>query len=160
MLLLDIHHVQKDFDSRILMLEFADEFLHQSGPDHRGHEPDLDAADLAACCLAGDGHRLLGFAQDIPGAVQHAKAGFGQFDMGVAAPLYELGAELLLELLDLLRERRRTDSEIHRRAAEVLLFGKPHEIAKQPRFDLSHVGPPSNKAPREPECVGTDGSSR
>jgi hypothetical protein len=69
------------------------------------------------------------------GLLEERLAGGGQAD-GARAAVDELGAELVLEVLDLPTERRLRDVEALRGPTEVALLGQGHERAQVTQLDV------------------------
>ena len=130
--------MQHDLDGGMLALKSAGELLDEPGEDRDSHEADFDPADLAARRLPRNHFGFFGFAQDVACPFQEPLSGVGEFDVGVAAPLNQPGAQPRLQLLNLVGQRGGADVEIGGGAAEMLLFGQRDEIAKQARFNVGH----------------------
>ena len=110
--------------------------LHGGGHDRqqrRAHEGDPQDARLAGVDRAGggDGHVELG--EHGAGVAQEGLARRGQLHPAARA-LQQRAAELGLERVDLLAERRLGDVQSRRGAPEVQLLGDGDEIAKLAEF--------------------------
>src|ERR1043166_6671343 len=137
--LLDRNHPpQDDLDPRIGALEAADQFVDQTAKCSHRHEADLDPAGFSPGRLPRDGLCFVRFAQHVSGTLKKALPGAGELDMGVASSLDELCAEPRFKFLNFVRERGRADSQVCGGAAEMLLLGQCHEVAKQAGLEVCH----------------------
>ncbi|MNN04923.1 hypothetical protein D3C81_1176640 [compost metagenome] len=103
------------------------------GEGRRGGEAHLEFAQLAALGAAGDGHRPLQLGQHLTRLGQEQPAGLAQRHSAVGA-LEQAHAQLLLQRLDLLAQRRLGNAQLQGGAAEVQLFGNGDEIAQVAEF--------------------------
>ncbi len=130
--------MQVDLDRRIAALKLAEQFLHLAGAARRRHEADFDAPHFTARRLLRGDFGFIDLSQDIARPSEQPDTGFRHFDVGVSVALEQLGAELALEFLDLMRERRRADLQPQGGTGKMLLLREHHEIAKQPGFNVAH----------------------
>lgn len=73
---------------------------------------------------------------DIAGIAQQHVAGLGQLDAACRAQ-EKLGAEFVLELLDLAGQRRQGNVQAGCRPADFQCFGEGNEVFELPEFDAS-----------------------
>ena len=95
----------------------------------RAHRADDDAAGPHAGELGQLGRRRVDLGERAAGARDEQLAGRGERDVPRRA-VDERDADLVLEPLDLLRERGLSDAQPRRRAREVALVGERHEVAQ------------------------------
>ena len=95
----------------------------------RADEADRQPADLAALDAPGLARRVLDRVEDLPRPDQERLAGRGQLDLALVAQ-QQRRADLLLELADLLAQRRLGHVQALGRAAEVQLLGDDDEVAQ------------------------------
>ena len=109
----------------------------QVAVDHRAGHADPEQALLALGHVAGHPGRMLDLLEDQPRLHQEGRARLGQLAaIGIA---HQQGhAQILLQVLDGDAQRRLSDRELVRRAAEVTLLGHHDEVAKQMGFH-NHV---------------------
>src|SRR5215469_13650416 len=86
---------------------------------------------------ARQGHDLVARLENPPRPADDLLAGRGDGDV-VGLPLDELYAEVVLQLLQLRRERRLADETALRRPAEMPRVGHRHEVAEIFQFDVGH----------------------
>ena len=95
----------------------------------RADEADRQPADLAALDAPRLARRVLDGVEDLARAHEERRPGRGQLDLALVAQ-QQLRADLLLELADLLAQRRLGHVQALRRAAEVQLLGDGDEVAQ------------------------------
>src|SRR3954468_18589342 len=95
----------------------------------RADEADGEPADLAPLHAAGFERRGLHGVEDLPRALEERGAGRGQLHAVLVAQ-QQLGADLLLELADLLAQRRLGHVQALGRAAEMQLLRDGDEVAE------------------------------
>lgn len=92
-------------------------------------EADRDPSDLAGRDAHGLGARVLDHCQDGTSSLQESNPGCGDLD-SARGPPQQGDADLRLELLDLLGERRLGDVQPLGGPTEVTLLGDGHEVAQ------------------------------
>jgi hypothetical protein len=95
----------------------------------RGDEPDREPPDFAASRALRHALRTLRLRQDLAGVSEERTARGRQLDAALR-PVEEHDSELLLELADLLAQRRLRDPHPRGRAAEVQLLRDGDEVAE------------------------------
>ena len=95
----------------------------------RADEADREPADLAALDAPRLARRVLDGVEDLARAHEERRPGRGQLDLALVAQ-QQRRADLLLELADLLAQRRLGHVQALRRAAEVQLLGDGDEVAQ------------------------------
>ncbi|MNY48640.1 hypothetical protein D3C86_1839890 [compost metagenome] len=103
------------------------------GERRRGGEADLQLADLAALCAARHVDRLVQLRQHLARLGQEQPADLAQRHAPVGT-LEQAHAQLVLQRLDLLAQRRLGDAQLQGRATEVQLLGDGDEIAQVAEF--------------------------
>jgi len=130
--------VQAQRDIRRLLAERAQQLGHEA-IHRRADEPHRQPAHLAALDAPRLAGGVLDGLEDLARPHEERGARRGQLDLALVAR-EQLRADLLLELADLLAERRLGHVQPLRRAAEVQLLGDGHEVAKVSEFHV--LGPP------------------
>jgi hypothetical protein len=98
----------------------------QVGRDGRD-QPDAQLAAQRIAAGAGQLADVVGFPADAAGTLDNQPAGLGQRNLPRLA-LEQLHAEVLLELLDLCRQRRLAYVAALGRLAEMAAFGQGHQV--------------------------------
>ena len=120
--------VQAQRDVRRLVAKGPQQLGHER-VHRRADEADRQPADLAALDAPGLAGRVLDRVEDVARALEEVRAGRGQLDLALVAQ-QQRRADLLLELADLLAQRRLGHVQPLRRAAEVQLFRDDDEVAQ------------------------------
>ena len=92
-------------------------------------DSDDELLRLLAFGFSGESRRSFGRGEDLPRFRQESAARRSQIHLAAAAA-EQLDPELLLEVPDLLAERRLRRSETHRGVPEVQLFGDGYEVSE------------------------------
>ena len=104
----------------------------------RAHRADHDAAGPDARELGQLGRGRLDLRERAPRTGHQPLPGRGQGDVPRGA-VDERDADLVLEALDLLRERGLRDVQARRRAREVPLVGERDQVAQLAQFHMEHL---------------------
>ena len=114
--------------SGALLAERAQQLGHER-VHRRADEADRQPPDLAALHPPRLARGVLDGVEDLARAHEERRAGRGQLDLALVAQ-QQRRADLLLELADLLAQRRLGHVQALRRAAEVQLLGDGDEVAQ------------------------------
>ncbi len=144
-LLRDVQLMQPQFDVGVSLAVVGDRLGEEAGIGRRAHISDLDVAALATTCLARHRRSPLRLAQRAQRLLERQPTGDGEMH-GPLGALKELGAELALQSLDLLRQRRLRDAEPLRRPAEVKLLGQHRQVSELTQLHEGSRGEVDRKA--------------
>ena len=128
--------LQHEGDVGPVRAELADGARHQRMERRRGGEAHGDAAGLAARRAAGPCRGAIDRGQHRLGIGQEGAAGVGQRDAARMAD-EQRRLDLLLQRLDLLRQRRLLHVQLLGRARDVALVGHGDEVAEMAQFHES-----------------------
>ena len=131
------HLVQPQRDVRRLHAKRAQQLGHER-VHGRADEADGEAPDLAALHAPRLARGVLDRGEDLARADEERRPGGGQLDLALVAQ-QQRRADLLLELADLLAQRRLGHVQALRRAAEVQLLGDGDEVAQVSELHGSSV---------------------
>jgi hypothetical protein len=128
--LVNRHHVVKhEFHVWVATSEFAKHIYDRAMPGHRRGDPDSKRTGLAKGNPFGASPRLVDVVQDTSRVAQEQFPRRAQSN-ATRQSVEQEESDLLLQILDLPRQRRLRDMEPRRRATEVLLLPDPDEIAQ------------------------------
>ena len=120
--------VQHQFELRQLLAQPARDERQQIRADRR-NQRDLEFARQRIVLVARQRNDLIAFLQDAPRERQDLRADLGERDAAGLA-LDQLHAQIVLELLDLRRQRRLADERALGGLAEVPRVGQRDEVAQ------------------------------
>ncbi len=131
---------QFDLHVRMGAAVVADRTRHQGVERGRGGEADADLADIAARDAQGPGLGGIDGGEHRAGIVREGAAGLGQRHPARQA-LEQGGADLGLEALDLVAQRRLRDVQPLRRPGDAEIVGHRDEVAKMAKLHRAGILP-------------------
>src|SRR3984893_15708138 len=121
--------MKHEFHVWVATSEFAKHIDDRAMPGHRRGDPDSKRTRLAKGHPFGASPRLVDVVQDTSRVAQEQFPRRAQSN-ATRQSVEEEKPDLLLQILDLARQRRLRNMEPHRRATEMLLLPDPEEIAQ------------------------------
>ena len=128
--------VQQQFDARQLLAD-ARRHQRQQVRTDGGQQRHAQAAGQRIALQCGQRDDLVAGLDDAARARDHLGAGLGQRDAPRVA-FHQLHAEVVLELLQLRRQRGLADEAARRRLAEMARVGHRHEVAQVLELQVGH----------------------
>src|SRR6202158_944687 len=123
--------MKREFHVGVATSEFAKHTDDRAMPGHRRGDADSKCTGLAKGHPFGASPRLVDVVQDTSRVAQEQCPRRAQSN-ATRQSVEQEESDLLLQILDLPRQRRLRDMEPHRRATEVLLLPDRDEIAQMP----------------------------
>jgi len=131
--------MQHELDVRVATSEFAKRLDDRAMPGHRCGDADSKRAGLAKGYPFGAPPRLVDVVQDTPRVAQEQFSRRAQSN-ATRQSVEQEESDLLLQILDLPRQRGLRDMEARGGAPEMLLLSDRDEIAQMPQFHLIPSG--------------------